>query len=295
MTAKLRLAAVGDCSALAPIARVARVLESRTCNPSAVIVTIEPCSTPGTPLASVQRQILDGAIEAALCSGQRLPLEVPADLEIGAVLRCRDPRYQFVSLEFPDLALMPPGSKIVVCDSVARAQIRHRFSALHVETTPPSDAIIAGLRHRVWDAACVSAEVIESDPSIAPHASPIPADELIPAVGQGLCVLLLPAAGSGLRDSVRLLNDPALEHCFRVERVFLARLANVPTSAASARATQSGGMLDLTGMLADENGRWLALDQARAPARFGEVVALEVADGCRGIAEGRATRRVVPR
>jgi hydroxymethylbilane synthase len=284
------LAAVGEASALAPIARVARALEPRT-DPPTVVVTIEPSSTYGEPLASVRKKLLEGEIDVALCPASRLPLALPPGLEIGAVLRCRDPLYRFLSHRECDLALLPPAARIVVCDAIARAQILHRFPALRVEMSPPNDTLIAGLAHDVWQAACVPFELVESDPSLLARSTPVPAEEVMPIVGSGLVAVLLRVNEARLRDAVRHLNEAALEHCLRVERAFLARLADIPGCVAAARATQGGGMLELTGLLADESGRWLVVDQARAPGRFAEAVALEIADACRNLAAGHHPKR----
>jgi hydroxymethylbilane synthase len=290
VTSKIRLAAVGDSGALAPVARVARVLEPRVHPPAAVVVTIEPSCPLEEPLAAIRSKLVAGEIDVALCPGCRLPLGLPPGLDVGAVLRCRDPRYRFISLIHPDLSLMPRGAKVVVCDASARAQILHRFPSLRVEMSPPSEAISAGLRHGVWDAACVGAEIAESDPALAEHASPVPADEIVPCIGQGIVVVLLPAAEGRLRDSLRVLNDPAVEHCFRVERAFLSRVSGIAKTTAAARATQSEGRIELTGVLAEENGSWLVADHAHAPSRFGETIALEIADACRKAATGRSAR-----
>lgn len=289
MTAKLRLAAVGDSGALAPVARVTRVLEPRL-HPgaSAVVVTIEPFCPMGEPLASIRGKLAAGDVDVALCPASRLPMTVPAEIEVAAVMRCRDARYQFVSWKHLDLSLMPRGSSVVVCDASSRAQVLHRYPSLRVDLAPPNDAVVAGLRHGVWDAACVPAEAIESDPEASSHASPIPTDELIPRVGQGIVAVLLRTSEGRLRDPLRGLNDPAVEHCLHVERAFLARVSETTGATATARATQHEGMIELTGLLADERGLWLVVDQARAPSRFGETIALEIADACRKTATGRA-------
>lgn len=286
MSSKFRLAAVGEVSSLAPLARVARALERRSAPPATVVVTVEPWYTPGQPLAGVQKKLVEGEIDAALCPATRLPQGLPREIEVGAIVRSRDPRYWYVSLHEESLEDLPRDARVVTCDAVARAQLRHRFSSLRVELSPPSEVIAAGLRHEVWRAACVPAELVESDPSLASHGKPLRAEEVTPVVGQGLVAVLLRAEGGRLKDAVQLLNDPALEHCLRVERAFLARLAPLAERVATAWATRKGGMLELTGILADKDGRWLVADQAQAPARFGEVVALEIADSCRSLAAG---------
>jgi len=291
VSSKFRLAAVGEVSSLAPLARIARALERRSDPPAAVVVTVEPWCGPAEPLSAVQRKLVEGGIDAALCPATRLPESLPREIEVGAILRCRDPRYWYVSFHEEDLAHLPAEAKVVTCDAVARAQICYRFPSLQVEMSPPSEVIAAGLRHEVWRAACVPGDVAESDPSLASHGALVPPEEVTPIVGQGLVAVLLRAGGGSLRDAVQLLNEPVPEHCLRAERAFLARLAPLADRVATARATRNGGMLELTGVLAERDGRWLVADQAQAPARFGEVVALEIADSCRSLAAGGLPER----
>jgi hydroxymethylbilane synthase len=286
VTPKFRLAAVGDPGALAPLARLTRVLEPRTAIRSAVVVTIEPSGPAGRPLDVVAPKLAAGQIDVALCGGSRLPLTLPEGIRIAAVMRCRDPHYRFVSLRHVHLSLMPSGSKVAVSDTAARAQIRHRFPALRIEMAPAPDILTAGLRHGLWDAACVPPEVLGSDADLVARAVPVPIEEILPAVGQGVVVVLVAGSGRTL-DHLHALNDAAAEDCFRVERAFLARVAGVRGATAVARAARIGGCLELTGLLAEDEGRWLAADRTRGPARLGEVFAQEIADACTRLAVGR--------
>ena len=44
--------------------------------------------------------------------------------------------------------------------------------------------------------------------------------------------------------------------------------------------TRAGDLLKLTGLIVERDGAWLALDEAEAPVRFGEVIAWDVAAAC---------------
>jgi hydroxymethylbilane synthase len=261
----LRLATTSNPMALAQAARIGYRLET-VLRPLAVVeVFVETPMDPVRQIARLGERLLDGSADAALCPASRLPAGLPHGVVVGALIRDRDPRYRIVAPLRPDLAALPHHARVVVCDPVARAQIRHRFPRLQVETAPPGWEIFAGLRHRAWDAACLPPEGFDVGSVSGLCTEAVPPEELLPAVGQGKVALLIRAEVGELHDRLSGITDRDMETALGGERAFLSGVAHVPGTVATARVIRAGWAAEVIGLLIQADGEWEWREQARTP------------------------------
>lgn len=286
----LRLASAGTPTALARAARVGHLLETRLDPLTVVNVVVTGPLDPAKQTERLVEKLRSGEVDLAVQSATRLPDPLPNGIRLAALIRDRDPRYRCVTTGRPCLDALPPGISLITCDPLARAQLLHRLPRARVTLVPPSWEILAGLRHAAWDAACLPPSVLDIGSLAGLRSEPIPEEVMLPAVGQGKSVLLVAAESGAVRERLVPLEDPELEICFEAEVSFLAqvtRTAEEPGVLASARAVLESGMLTLTGLMAQEEGRWLVMARGEASPASARIAALQAADSCTTLARQR--------
>lgn len=278
----LRLASSSSPMALAQAARVGGRIAARLESVMVVEVFVETPMDPDRQIARIAEKIRDSAADAGICPASRLGPVLPAGVIVAALLRDRDPRYRCVSPERPSLSALPRHARVVTCDPVARAQIRHHHPRLQVDLAVPSWEIFAGLRHRAWDAACLPPEIFDVG-SLAGLASELIAPEdVIPAVGQGVAAILARAGDPTVLERLAGIQDHDLEITFAAERAFLSTISGTALDGvATARAVRAGWSVEMTGVAAHRDGDWLVSLSSRSPLDSATEEARRLAGSCR--------------
>jgi hydroxymethylbilane synthase len=282
--------------ALAQAARAESRLAARLSSLTVEEVLIETPVSPERQIVRIAERVRDGQADAGVCSAAHLGFPLPAGVVVAALFRDRDACYRLVSPERPSLSSLPGHATIVTCDPVARGQIRRRLPRLQVELSAPSWEIFAGLRHRAWDAACLPPEIFDVGSLAGLDSALVAAEEVLPAVGQGVAALLARADDARVRERLAEINDPELEATLGAERAFLAALSGGPLdAAATARAVPAGGWMELTGILVHLDGRWIVSRSARSPLESASDEARRLAEACREQAAKRESAEAAPR
>jgi len=222
----------------------------------------------------IDEELLQGRIDLAVHSLKDVPSEVPPGLAIAAVPERESPFDAFVGTGGDGARALwdlPPGSKVGTGSPRRKAQLLHRRPDLrivplrgNVETRirkacegglAGTILALAGLR-RLGKEALVS------------HT--IPADWIVPAVGQGAICVMVRADRSDVLDRVRCLEHPPTRFRIAAERSFLLALrggCQVPAGAL-AELEEPGGepaRLKLTGVLASPDGERCLRGEIRGP------------------------------
>jgi hydroxymethylbilane synthase len=287
-----RLASSSSPMALAQTARVGNRIAARLEPLRVVEIFVETPLDPGRQVERIAERVRDEGADAGICAASRLGGSLPHGVIVAALLRDREPHYRCVSPERPSLDHLPRHARVVTCDAVCRAQVLHRLPRLQADLAAPSWEIFAGLRHHGWDAACLPPEIFDVGSLAGLASERIDAEEVVPSVGQGVAAILARADDTRVRERLARLNDVDLEIAFRAERAFLAGLADMPLdSVATARAVRTGWWVEMTGVVAQRDGRWLARLAGRLSAESAEAEARQLAASCRE----RAAREAAPR
>ena len=276
----LRLASSSSPMALAQAARVGHRIATRLDSLMVVEVFVETPMDPEKQVGRIAEKVRDCVADAGVCSASRLGSALPAGVVLAALLRDRDPRYRCVSPERPALAGLPGHARVVTCDAVSRAQIRHRYPRLQVDLAAPSWEIFAGLRHRAWDAACLPPEIFDVGSLAGLSSELIAPEEVVPAVGQGIVAILARCDDERVRARLAEIDDPDLEVSLGAERAFLASVSGMMEGAATARAVPGGRGVELTGVLAHRDGDWLVSLDCRAAPGSEAQEARRLAESC---------------
>ena len=230
----------------------------------------------GVFVKEVQTAVLDGRADIAVHSAKDLPSATPAGLILAAVPRRGDPRDALVGCRLADL----PNGATVATGSVRRqAQLAHRRPDLNFAPLRGNIAtrleVAAGFDAIVM--AAVALQRLGLEPDVVDVLDP---QDFVPQVGQGAIAV---ECRAGDRETLTMLS--AIEHrpsrrAVDAERAFLAELGGDCTLPAGAHATNPGGGVELTGLLAATDGSRLIRDSrgGRDPETLGRAVARHLLD-----------------
>jgi hydroxymethylbilane synthase len=232
-----------------------------------------------------------GRVQCCVHSLKDLPTEMPAGLDVVALLPREDPRDVLLvnpSLGVRSFADLPPGSTVGTSSLRRRAQLlalRRDLEVVELRGNVPTRVRKVDEKH--VDAAVLAAAGLHRlgiADRIDEYLDP---PRWLSAAGQGAIAIQIRADDDAMRELFTPLGDRATMLDATAERAFLAALeggCQVPIGAAVLRA---GGRATLHGLIADIDGSRvirgeIALDES-APAASGRTLAQSLRD--RGAAE----------
>ena len=243
---------------------------------------------PDTPLAVIDQRdvftrqldeaLLSGEIDLAVHSLKDVPTEPPDGISLAAVTRRRDPSDALVSDERYTLDDLPQGSVVATSSVRRRAQLLHYRPDLEIVGIRGNvDTRVRKLREGAADAVVLARAGLERLGLDAPH-TVIPADVVLPAVGQG-ALAVATMGDHALRDRIReALNHGPTEKAALAERAMLRALeggCRVPVGASS---LVEGEVVRLGGVVISPDGALAYRGDAegRDPEEVGERLALDL-------------------
>ena len=219
---------------------------------------------PETPLSVIDRRdvftrqldeaLLAGGIDLAIHSLKDVPTELPAGMTLAAVTERHDPSDALVSDERYDVDALPEGAVVATSSLRRRAQLLHRRPDLRiVEIRGNVDTRVRKMRAGEADAVVLARAGLDRLGLDAPHAV-IPADIVLPAVGQGSLAAATLERGR-LRQLVReVLNHEESEKAVLAERAMLRTLEGGCRVPVGALGVVEDGALRLRGVVASPDG-----------------------------------------
>jgi hydroxymethylbilane synthase len=224
-------------------------------------------------------------VDCCVHSLKDLPTELPAGLELGAVLEREDPRDVLVVnavTQAEDLAGLPAGSRVGTSSLRRRAQLiaaRPDLEVVELRGNVPT-------RLRKVETGQVHAAILAAAGLIRLGARQRITQYLdppawLPAAGQGAIAVEVRDDDDELRRIMSYLNDRKTETAVTAERAFLAALdggCQVPIGALASEDT--GGRLILHGFVSDVHGhdvvRGSAPVDVDSPAQSGRSLAADL-------------------
>jgi hydroxymethylbilane synthase len=219
---------------------------------------------PEMPLAVIdQRDVFTRQLDEALLSGEidfavhslkDVPTEPPEWVDLAAVTRRRDPSDVLVSDGRHTLEDLPQGAIVATSSQRRRAQLLYHRPDLEVVGIRGNvDTRVRKMRDGAADAIVLARAGLERLGLDAPH-TVIPADKVLPAVGQG-ALAAATLHDHPLRDLIReALNHRPTERVVLAERAMLRALeggCRVPVGASS---DARGNVVRLRGVVISPDG-----------------------------------------
>ena len=243
---------------------------------------------PDTPLAVIDQRdvftrqldeaLLSGEIDLAVHSLKDVPTEPPEWVDLAAFTLRRDPSDVLVSDGRHTLEDLPQGAVVATSSQRRRAQLLHQRPDLEVVGIRGNvDTRVRKMREGAADAVVLARAGFERLGLDAPH-TVIPADKVLPAVGQG-ALAAATLHDHPLRGLVRrVLNHGPTERSVLAERAMLRALeggCRVPVGAISA---VRGTVVRLRGVVVSPDGALAYRGEAEGeePEEVGERLARDL-------------------
>lgn len=201
-------------------------------------------------------------IDIAVHSMKDLPAELPGDLYIGAVPEREDPRDVLISRENTSLEQLPKGSRIGTSSLRRAAQLLHYRPDLEILSIRGNvDTRIKKLHSLDMDAVIVAAAGLKRM-ALAGHISHVlPADFMVPAIGQGALALELRLDDQQTGKLVRFLDHYQTRTAVEAERAFLRELKGGCQLPVACFGQLTDRWLSLDGLVADPGGKKVVRDR----------------------------------
>ena len=243
---------------------------------------------PETPLAVIDQRdvftrqldeaLLDGEIDLAVHSLKDVPTRLPDGIALAAFTERHDPSDVLVSDERYTVDELPRGAVVATSSLRRRAQLLHRRPDLDIVAIRGNVGTrVRKMREGAADAVVLARAGLERLGLDAPH-TVIPADVVLPAVGQG-ALAAATLEDHPLRARVReVLNHEFTEKAVRAERAMLHALeggCRVPVGASGAFDET---VVQLRGVVASPDGALVYRGQAEGeePEEVGRRLARDL-------------------
>jgi hydroxymethylbilane synthase len=221
----------------------------------------------------LEAALLARQIDLAVHSVKDLPTWLPEGLVLAAVLPREDPRDVLIARQPGGLDALPESALVGSASLRRQAQMLARRPDLRVVNLRGN----VGSRLRKLAAGEVDATLLAQAGlkrlGLAPdHATILPPEAILPAVGQGAIGLECRADDAPLLALLAALDDPVASACVRAERALLTALDGSCRTPIAGHATLVGGELWLRALIARADGSRCMRTERRGPLRDGAAL-----------------------
>jgi hydroxymethylbilane synthase len=204
----------------------------------------------------IEDALLANEIDVAVHSMKDMQTALPDGLTIGAVLPREDVRDAFISLKYPSLNALPKGAVVGTSSLRRQAQLLHTRPDLQVVGFRGNvQTRLKKLQDNVADATFLAVAGLKRLGLADRITSPVPIEQMLPAVAQGAIALEVRAGDEKTADMIAPLNDAATALAVTAERAFLARLEGSCRTPIAGHAHLAGGKLLFSGQVLTPDGK----------------------------------------
>ena len=219
----------------------------------------------------IEEQLLAGAIDIAVHSTKDMPTRQPDGLLVAAFLPREDPRDVLVAAGgIGGIADLPQGATVATVALRRQALLMHRRADLRIE--PIRGNIDTRLRKLADGAAdaLILARAGLNRLGLGDIGLTIPAEEMLPAVGQGAVCIECRTGHSPMRELLAAIDHPPTALCVRAEIAMLAVLDGSCRTPIAGHAVLDGGHLWLRALVARPDGSEVIANERHGDPHEGE-------------------------
>lgn len=233
----------------------------------------------GLFVKEIEEAVLDGRAQLAVHSIKDVPTEFPPGLGLVAVAEREDFRDVLVSGDGLKLDELPSGARIGTSSLRRRAQLLNRRPDLKIESirgnveTRLSKIVTDNLDGVILAAAGLNRLGLAH--KITQHLEP---GVMLPAIGQGALGLETRTDDKAVLDIISFLDHRDTAVCVKAERAFLERLEGGCQVPIAALGVLKKNRLQLTGLVADPDGRKCLRDRLEAEPEEAEDLGKSLAE-----------------
>lgn len=212
----------------------------------------------GLFVKEIEVALLARKVEMAIHSLKDLPSEMPKGLVLGAVPERVDPRDAYIGRDGTPIDQLPAGSQIATSSLRRQSMLRALYPGLKfAEIKGNLDTRLSKLRapkSKLAGIIVAAAGVRRLYPDNEIPVQPIPADQVVPAAGQGVLALQIRDGDEALRKILAPLHHPATAACVAAERELQRRLEGGCQVPLGCHGEVADGVLTLRGCIGSVDG-----------------------------------------
>ncbi len=238
----------------------------------------------GLFIKELEHALADGRAHIAVHSMKDVPVQLSEGFTVAAISAREDARDAFVSNRYKALSELPEGSAVGTSSLRRESQIRVRYPGLKVEPLRGNvQTRLRRLDEGKFAAIILAVAGLKRLDLGHRITAPLPANDSIPAVGQGALGIECLAHRTDVVDLVRVLHDEHSAVCVRIERAVSLALGGSCTLPLGVHAWLEGRWVSVIGMVASPDGtQHVRAELAReVSANNVEQIGLELADKLR--------------
>ncbi len=181
--------------------------------------TLSKVGGKGLFVKELEVAMLEHRADMAVHSLKDVPMTLPAEFLLGAVMLREDPRDAFVSPRYASLDDMPAGAKVGTASLRRELMIRARYPHLAIESIRGNVGTrLAKLDRGDFDALVMAAAGLKRLGLAERIRQVIPSKISLPSPGQGALGIEIRADDPAMAAFVAVLNDPHTRACTAAER-----------------------------------------------------------------------------
>jgi hydroxymethylbilane synthase len=215
----------------------------------------------------------EGRAHLAVHSMKDVPMLLPEEFTLAAILPREDPRDAFVSNSHATLETLPPGARVGTSSLRRQAQLRARLPHLDIDTLRGNvNTRLRKLDEGQYDAILLAAAGLKRlglEQRIRALLAP---EESLPAVGQGAIGIEIRVGDDALANLLAPLNHTETALCVRAERAMSRAIQGSCQAPIGGYAEIHGGTLRLRAFVADLEGIRFYRASAEGPMDDPEAV-----------------------
>lgn len=226
----------------------------------------------GLFVKEIEEAMFSGRIDAAVHSMKDMPTEQPPGLVISAFLPREDTRDVLIAGEVTRIADLPKGAIVGTSALRRRALLLHRRPDLEIVTLRGNVETRLAKREAGIVQATILALAGLNRLGMAHVGTPIPEDEMLPAVGQGAVCIEARADDTRTRDWLAAIDHATTSVCVSAEHAMLAVLDGSCRTPIAGHAILTGDKLHLRGLIARPDGSEVIFTERRGNAGDAEAM-----------------------
>ena len=227
----------------------------------------------------IEEALLDGRVDAGVHSLKDMPAVLPEGLCLAAFPPREDPRDVLLTRAGGGLADLPRGARVATSSLRRRALLLARRPDLSVEPIRGNvDTRLRKLDEGLYDAMVMARAGLDRLGLKPEHSHVLSAEELLPAVGQGILGVEVRAVDQPVLETLSSLDDVAARAEALAERAFLRRLGAGCHTPVAGLARLTGATVEMDGLVSSLDGRTVIRGRAGGPANRAEAVGESLAE-----------------
>jgi hydroxymethylbilane synthase len=241
--------------------------------------TLSKVGGKGLFVKELEVAMLEGRADLAVHSLKDVPMELPQEFALAAVLEREDPRDAFVSNEYASLDALPPGAVVGTSSLRRQALVAARYPHLVIRPLRGNlDTRLGKLDRGEYAAIILAAAGLKRLGLPQRIRALMEPEQSLPAPGQGAMAIETLSGREDLQRLLAPLNHEATAQAVTAERSVSRIFGGSCQIPLAAFATVDGGSMRLRAMVATPDGKRIASAEASAPANAPEALGRQIAE-----------------